>query len=478
LARYRAQNLGLAAAGTQCAAVAQPGGLCSSAAAAAAATCHASESCTAAASALSQPVAARPPALLAAAVDAPAAACQEHGLTQVGTAYGMPPPAAAAGTSGGQLKEATLPPVSTEAAGPQQLQPAFQSTKSHALFGRPAAPVSALVAGASGDMHEVKHTRGSNAAAVTPAAATTQATNTPSAHTGAAIAEHSTARSSGPGSGWGSPPPARVPCTHSAERPADHTNTAKQSTAGDMAAQPTATADAQVAVTSAVATAAAAAAARSAAGSLAGDSSVHRDSGLRPRAVWALTADPLLRAVLLQQPCLMEAVLALLRNISSHLQQRTKRHSPGGSSGAVGCLGVAAAGGGSGSSHEGAALPDVVMDALEALCSQPVLAGAGKWPQRPLTQAQQQQHEVADGADGLSGDVCEADEAAPDSTAEEAEMMSSLELARAVSDTRPWKETALQSKFPVLAMHWPDTYRAAPDRCPIGQVTCVGNSGF
>jgi hypothetical protein len=72
------------------------------------------------------------------------------------------------------------------------------------------------------------------------------------------------------------------------------------------------------------------------------------------------------------------------------------------------------------------------MDTLEALCSQPVLGGSGKWPQRPLTQAQQQHHEVADGDDGLE---CEVDEAAPDGTAEEAEMMSSLELARAVSDT-------------------------------------------
>lgn len=167
------------------------------------------------------------------------------------------------------------------------------------------------------------------------------------------------------------------------------------------------------------------------------------------RTVWGLTDDVLLRAVLLEQPCLMEALLALLRSMaaqhstSPHLQTEAAAATapPGNtpaataagsgvtpSPGATACgLPVAAAAGG------GVCEADVAeATMLQALCSQPVLTGGGAWPKRPAGLRQQQ--EVADGGEGCEGEEdAEMDGAVPDSSAEEFEMMSSLELARAVS---------------------------------------------
>lgn len=158
---------------------------------------------------------------------------------------------------------------------------------------------------------------------------------------------------------------------------------------------------------------------------------------LRPRAVWALTDDPLLRAVLLEQPCHMAAVLGLLQQIRSHLQQTSQQLQV--QQQASASLQAAELGGrGScpAAAPNPAACADVDIDTLDALCSQPVLTGAGKWPQRPQAQQQQQQQhqEVADGDDGCEGlDEYKGVDLVPDSTEEEVEMMSSLELARAVS---------------------------------------------
>lgn len=150
---------------------------------------------------------------------------------------------------------------------------------------------------------------------------------------------------------------------------------------------------------------------------------------LRPRAVWALTDDPLLRAVLLEQPCHMAAVLGLLQQIRSHLQQTSQQLQVQ----QQGLASLQAPWWPNRHASNLAAGADVDMNTLDALCSQPVLKGGGKWPQRPQAQQQQQQQEVADGADGCEGDEFEGLDLLPDSTDEEVEMMSSLELARAVS---------------------------------------------
>jgi hypothetical protein len=80
-------------------------------------------------------------------------------------------------------------------------------------------------------------------------------------------------------------------------------------------------------------------------------------------------------------------------------------------------------------------LEEVDVCALNALCSQPVLTGSSTWPRRTQAQQQcpQQQQEVGAVGDADEGDEYGCAEVEPDSTAEEVEMMTSLEMARAVS---------------------------------------------
>lgn len=172
--------------------------------------------------------------------------------------------------------------------------------------------------------------------------------------------------------------------------------------------------------------------------------------------MWDLTGDPLLRAVLLEQPCLMETVLALVKRMAATVHpQLLDSAAAGAGNSKEGGLGhhnaaaaadapgaAAAAGGGSGAAAAVCCGIDVDMDTLDSLCSQPMQTDGAAWPKRPQGggggggQQLQLGGQVTLDGDGVvddEGGVCGVPAAVDDTGAEEAEMLSSLELARAVS---------------------------------------------